>query len=136
MTAPRKKRRLTDREVMIAQRLSSEFTARGEAEGLSQRAMAEAIGWSPGTLNQYLLANTPVNYDALFVMCEYLKVDPCAIDPTLSERVAPPPNRDDLRALLKKVPTETAVQIIHELLQSLPDDQKTEVARIALQRPA
>lgn len=136
MPVKKSKRRLTDREVMIANRLSAEFKAKGEAEGLSQRAMAVAIGWTPGTLNQYLLANQPVNYDALFLMCEYLKIDPCRIDPTLSERVAPPTDRQDLAALLKKVPAETALQIIRELSQSLTDDQAKAAAIQLLQRPA
>ena len=134
--ATRKARRLTDREVMIANRLSSEFTAKGEAEGRSQRSMAAEMGWTPGTLNQYLLANVPINYDALFKMCEYLKVDPCVIDPTLSERVSPPPNKEDLAALLKKVPGETAVQIIQQLGQSLTDDQAKAAAIGLLQRHA
>ncbi|NDG22142.1 MAG: XRE family transcriptional regulator, partial [Euryarchaeota archaeon] len=104
--------------------MKAEFVARGEADGLSQRKMAEAMGWTPGTLNQYLLANVPVNYDALFKCCEYLKVSPHAIDPTLQERVAPPPNKDDLRLMLKKIPPETALEIIRELGQSLTDSQK------------
>lgn len=137
MTAAKKKyRRLTDREVMIASRLKAEFVARGEAQGLSQRKMAEEMGWTPGTLNQYLLANVPVNYDALFKCCEYLKVSPHVIDPTLQERVAPPPNKEDLRLMLKKIPPETALEIIRELGQSLTDSQKKEAAIGILQPPA
>jgi transcriptional regulator with XRE-family HTH domain len=137
MTTKQKKyRRLTDREVMIANRLKAAFVARGESDGLSQRKMAEGIGWTPGTLNQYLLANVPVNYDALFKMCDYLKVSPHAIDPTLQERVAPPPNKDDLRLMLDKIPRETAIQIIAELAQSLTDAQKKEAAIAILQPPA
>ena len=135
-TSKKKYRRLTDREVMIANRLKAEFVARGEANGLSQRKMAEEMGWTPGTLNQYLLANVPVNYDALFKCCEYLKVSPHAIDPTLQERVAPPPNKDDLRLMLKKIPPETALEIIRELGQSLTDSQKKEAAIGILQPPA
>jgi len=135
-TSKKKYRRLTDREVMIANRLKAEFVARGEADGLSQRKMAEAMGWTPGTLNQYLLANVPVNYDALFKCCEYLKVSPHVIDPTLQERVAPPPNKDDLRLMLQKIPPETALQIIEELAQSLTDSQKREAAIAVLQPPA
>lgn len=137
MTVGKKKyRRLTDREVMIANRLKAEFIARGEADGLSQRKMAEAMGWTPGTLNQYLLANVPVNYDAIFRMCEYLKVDPLQIDPTLAERVSPPAAPADLAAVLKKVPAETLLQIIGELSRSLTDDQAKELAIQILQRQA
>ena len=132
---PKKYRRLSDREVMIATRLKAEFVARGESHDLSQRKMAEEMGWTPGTLNQYLLANVPVNYDALFKMCEYLKVSPHHIDPTLQERVAPPPNTEDLRLMLKKIPPETAAQIIVELGQSLTDRQRKEAA-IAILQPS
>lgn len=132
----RTKRRLTDREVMIAQRLSREVQARMDRDGMSQRAIAMDMGWTPGTLNQYLLGNVPINYDALFKVCEYLKIDPCDIDPTLHERVSPPANREDLAALLKKVPAETAIQIIAELAQSLTDDEAKEAAIHLLQRRA
>lgn len=133
---PKTKRRLTDREVMIAQRLSREVQARMDRDQCSQRKIAIDMGWTPGTLNQYLLGNVPINYDALFKVCEYLIVDPCDIDPTLSERVSPPANREDLATLLKKVPAETAIQIIGRLSQSLTADEKQEAMRQILQQPA
>lgn len=77
---------VTNRSKLIAKNLRRFCEAR-KAVGISQRAQAAEIGWTPGTLNQYLLGNCGINYDALFTMCEYYGVSPFAVDPYLWDRV-------------------------------------------------
>lgn len=61
-----------------------------ELHGMSQRKMATGMGWTPGTLNQYLLGNKAMNYDALFNICQYLRISPLDVDPTLAQRLGHP----------------------------------------------
>lgn len=88
-------RNVNGKTKLISQRLSQLSAAR-QALGISQRRQAIEIGWTPGTLNQYLLGNSPINYDALFTMCDYFSVSPFKIDPDLWGRVMRHPPKQGL----------------------------------------
>ena len=75
----------TKTEIIVAN--LNRFYQSRKALGISQREQAREMGWSAGTLNQYLLGNCPINYDALFIMCDYYQVSPFAVDPDLWGRV-------------------------------------------------
>lgn len=84
------KRDLDKREKEIAAKLAKKVSAFQDLYGVSQRQMAAGMGWTPATLNQYILGNTPINYDAMFNICAYLKISPLDIDPTLASRIGHP----------------------------------------------
>lgn len=85
-----KYRELTAREREMALVLARKAKAFMDLHGQSQRKMASGMGWTPGTLNQYLLGNQAINYDALFTICAYLQISPLDVDPTLASRLGHP----------------------------------------------
>ena len=82
----RKYKALTPRQNRMAQLFARQSEARCVL-GISQRAQASEMGWSAGTLNQYLLGNLPINYDAMFTMCDYYRMSPFDVDPELWGRL-------------------------------------------------
>ena len=82
---------LTPRQNRMAQLFARQSEALCVA-GISQRAQARDIGWTAGTLNQYLLGNNRINYEAMFTLCDYYRISPFDVDPELWGRLmAVPP---------------------------------------------
>ena len=80
-------RKVTAKTKRIAKRLSQLSKARTLLQRISQNQQAREMGWSGGTLCQYLLGHQEINYDALFIMCDYYGVSPFDLDPDLWVRV-------------------------------------------------
>ena len=83
-------RELTEREKEIQQRVSKRVNAFMELHGMSRSQVAKGMGYTLTTLSSYLNGNVAIGYNALFTICEYLRISALDIDPTLARRLGHP----------------------------------------------
>jgi|AntDeeMinimDraft_6_1070357.scaffolds.fasta_scaffold01745_5 transcriptional regulator with XRE-family HTH domain len=69
-------RQITDKDLADARGLKRFYTAKKKALGLTQTAIADALGMKQGAVAQYMNGHIALNYGAVIRFAKLLEVDP------------------------------------------------------------
>lgn len=83
-------RELTEREREIQLKLATKINAFKDLHDMSMAKIAKGMGYTAPSLSNFMSGRTPIGYEALFNMCQYLGISPLDVDPTLARRLGHP----------------------------------------------
>jgi len=85
-----KERKFTEAQRVAAFNLDKLWDEKQRAKGFSQTKAANDLGWTQGTIHQYVRGKLPLNPVAILKFAQYLDVYPTDIDPTIIKLLVKP----------------------------------------------
>ena len=123
----RKRRELTELEIMYLERFRKIWNEKKQQLQLTQEKAGHACGWNgQSAFSQYLGGLVPLNIEAVLRLAKVLQVHPAEIMPDINELL--PEGREDATAATEQEREDLALA---RLILELPDTQ-----RVALQNEA
>lgn len=123
----KKRRDLTEREVMHLERLRKLWSEKKGPLRLTQELAGLACGWNgQSAFSQYMGGIVPLNIEAVLRLAKVLQVHPAEIMPEITELLPAAPGKATVVS-----PQDMEALVLARLILALPDKQRVALRNVA-----